>query len=98
MGSSRKPRSAHCTSSPPSELVRETILRLCGERGASKSVCPSEVARALDAAHWRGLMPAVRAVSAELAAEGRLQVTQRGVAADPEIAKGAIRLRIAATI
>jgi hypothetical protein len=43
-------------------------------------------------------MPAVRLAAAELAGQGRIHVLQRGLPADPATAKGAIRLRIAATI
>ena len=74
------------------------ILSLCGERGAAKSVCPSDVARALAESDdaWRALMPEIRRVAGRLAAQGRIVVTQRGTVVDAESARGAIRLSIVA--
>lgn len=60
-------------------------------RGAGKTICPSEVARAL-AADWRGLMPMVRAVADDMAGRGHLAVTQKGQAVQGTTAKGPIRL------
>ena len=50
--------------------IRQTILALAAERGAEKTLCPSEVARALRAEEetWRALMPQVRQVAQALAA------------------------------
>lgn len=67
--------------------MRELLTR----RGPGKTICPSEVARALRT-DWRPLMPAVRAVAADLAASGELAVTQKGRPADPVTARGPIRL------
>jgi hypothetical protein len=76
--------------------IAKLMLELISARGAGKSICPSEVARALllDAAIWRSLMPQVRAVAYCLAAQQQLRITQRGRAIDPlgEPAIGAIRL------
>lgn len=82
---------------PADADVRACILRLVHARGLHKTVCPSEVARALvddgpkHPAAWRSLMPQVRAVAASLAAEGLLQVSQRGEPVNAQMAKGAIR-------
>ena len=75
--------------------LREAIITLCRERGSEKSACPSEVARAVDPADWRALMPGVRRVAAALVRAGEIAVTQRGVAVDPATARGPIRLRLA---
>lgn len=76
------------------EDIADCILALCRERGADKTICPSEVARRLAPgdAGWRALMPAVRAAAAVLTKDGRLVVLQRGVAVDPGAAQGPIRL------
>lgn len=71
--------------------VAAAILTMAEVRRAA-SFCPSEVARAL-AGDWRPLMPVVRAAAARLADEGRIVVTQKGVAVDARTARGAIRLR-----
>jgi deoxyribodipyrimidine photolyase-related protein len=81
---------------PGDDVVSETILRLCAERGPAKTICPSEVARALASGDvdWRLLMPDVRRVAAGLARDGRIVVLQRGTPVDAVAARGAIRLRL----
>ena len=82
------------------EAIAAEILRQTTERGPDKSICPSEVARALapedDA--WRRLMGAVRATAIRLAREGQVEVLRKGKPVDPaaEI-RGVIRLRIVAS-
>ncbi len=79
--------------------IAETILRLCADRGPGKSICPSEVARALagnDETAWRPLLRAVRREAFRLAAEGRILVLRKGREIAPAAARGVIRLRIAA--
>ena len=72
------------------------MLRLVAERGADKTVCPSEVARALGGPggeDWRRLMPPVRRVAVRLAGEGKVAILRKGVpVADPETMKGVYRL------
>ncbi|MFQ3623602.1 MAG: DUF3253 domain-containing protein [Acetobacteraceae bacterium] len=78
--------------------IAETILRLCADRGPGKSICPSEVARALagdDEKAWRLLMHAVRREAFRLAREGRIALLRKGREITPEAARGVIRLRIA---
>lgn len=82
------------------DRIEAAILELCGKRGPGKSICPSEVARALvHGEHaWRALMPHVRRVATSLAAKGELVVTARGErleARDVESVRGPIRLAIA---
>jgi len=76
--------------------IADMILRLCAQR-SGKTVCPSDVARALAATEsaWRALMPDVRRVAGHLAEQGRISVTQRGAVVDPRVARGAIRLALA---
>lgn len=73
--------------------ITATLRALARERGESKSLCPSEVARALGGAQWRALMPAVRAVAFELQAAGEVRVTQKSQEVDAT-ARGAIRVQI----
>ncbi|MEM1377524.1 MAG: DUF3253 domain-containing protein [Pseudomonadota bacterium] len=76
------------------DSIGDEIMRRVHERGAGKTICPSEVARALadndDA--WRALMPSVRAVAAHLSQSGKIVVTQKGAPVDAETARGPIRL------
>ena len=71
--------------------IRTTLLTLVQQRSSGKTICPSEVARALSTEHWRDLMPAVREAGAELAGQGQIVVTQKGQVVDPQTTKGPIR-------
>ena len=72
---------------------RDAILALLAERAEGATICPSEVARALDPGDWRPLMPVVRDAAASLVASGDVEVTQGGEVVDLESARGPIRLR-----
>ena len=74
------------------EEIRQSIREIARARGLEKSLCPSEVARAL-AEDWRPLMPMVREVAAEEVKVGLLRVTQGNREVDPVEAHGPIRLR-----
>lgn len=76
-------------------VIADTIGELLMARAAVSSICPSEVARALesDEAAWRALMPQVRRVAAKLASEGKLRVTRGDDIVDAESEGGPIRLR-----
>ncbi|MEM1040122.1 MAG: DUF3253 domain-containing protein [Pseudomonadota bacterium] len=72
---------------------------MVAERGAGKSICPSEVARAM-AGHnekdWRLLMKPIRAAAVALANEGAIAITRKGKPVDPSAFKGVYRLTVPA--
>jgi hypothetical protein len=75
--------------------IRDAILAQTSARGATKSICPSEVARALEPEDWQKLMPRIRREAAVLAREGRIDILRKGKPVDPEAEiRGVIRLRI----
>ncbi|MFC7430013.1 MULTISPECIES: DUF3253 domain-containing protein [unclassified Agrococcus] len=75
------------------ELER-TMLRLVDERAPDRTICPSDVARAVgEPDSWRDLMDATRAVAARLADAGEVEVTQRGAVVDVRTARGPVRIR-----
>lgn len=81
--------------------IAHEIERQLSRRAANSSICPSEVARALepDEADWRALMPRVREVAAELRAAGRLRLTRGGIdVAGDDLHHGAIRLARVRTV
>lgn len=90
----RIPLSASAVMMPSAKTLEAEIRRQVTERGAGKTICPSEVARAL-AGDWRAVMPQVRAVAAEMAARGEIAFTQKGVAVDAVEARGPIRSGLA---
>ncbi len=76
------------------EQLREAILRMARERGPSKSICPSDAARAVGGDKWRDHMEQARAAARELAKKGEVEVTQGGDVLDQDADwRGPIRIR-----
>lgn len=74
-------------------MIEDKILALLEERGPSKSICPSEVARALKPrGNWRALMPDVREAAAKLAGRGAVEIRQQGKRVSPRSYKGPVRI------
>ena len=80
------------TESP--EAIQAEILQQVSARGAGKSICPSEVARALAPEAWRPLMGPVRREAAALAGAGRLHILRKGKPVAPAEMRGVIRLAL----
>ena len=76
------------------EIIAAEILRQCATRAPDRTICPSEVARALWPDDWRTRMAQVRETGLQLALQGQIQITQRGEVR-PATARivGAIRYR-----
>ncbi|MBA9067730.1 hypothetical protein FHR71_001465 [Methylobacterium sp. RAS18] len=78
--------------------IEETMLRLVSERGADKTCCPSEIARALGGPHpdgWSPLMQPVRRVAVRLTKAGRVQILRKGKPVeDPDDFRGIYRLSL----
>nr|WP_185982483.1 DUF3253 domain-containing protein [Aureimonas mangrovi] len=75
--------------------ITGAILRMAAERGAEKTVCPSEVARALagsDEKAWRLLMAPIRAETVRLADDGAIEIRRKGRTVDPHDFKGIYRI------
>ena len=72
--------------------IEAEILALTEARGPEKSICPSEVARALDE-DWRTLMTDVRRSAVRLAEAGRIDILRKGKPIEPGAIRGVIRLR-----
>jgi hypothetical protein len=75
------------------KALQAAILELLAQRGAGKTICPSEAARRVAPGDWEPLMERTRAAARRLVATGEIVITQGGVVVDPSRAKGAIRLR-----
>ncbi len=83
--------------SADANAIEETMLRLATERGSGKTICPSEVARALGGPHpdgWGPLMQPVRRVAVRLAHEGRIAILRKGRPVDPDDFRGIYRLAL----
>jgi hypothetical protein len=80
---------------PDDAAIEATMLDLIAERGAGKTICPSEVARALGGPHpdgWGPLMQPVRRVAVRLARDGRIAILRKGKPVDPDDFRGIYRL------
>ena len=74
--------------------IEAEILRRTEALGADKSICPSEVTRALDP-EWQKLSSAVRRAAIRLAEAGTIDILRKGKRVEPAGVKGVIRLRMA---
>ena len=78
------------------ERIEETILALVEERGAGKTICPSEAARAIAGSkpdEWSRLMGPVRQVAVRLMKEGRIVIRRKGRPVDdPDDFRGVYRI------
>jgi hypothetical protein len=86
------------TDAPTRDAVRSSIERLIvsllDERADTFSICPSDVARALNPVAWRALMPTIRAIAADLAKAGVINITQGDAIVAPTGGwRGPVRLR-----
>jgi hypothetical protein len=84
----------HTQAAPPVADIEATILALTAQRGPAKSICPSEVARALRP-NWQPLLSEVRRAACRLADAGQIDILRKGHVVAPVGVKGVIRLRVA---
>ena len=81
---------------PDGDAIALEILRQAVARGPAKSICPSEVARAMaDVAPWQPLMDPVRQAALRLQHAGRIEILRKGKPVPAAAVRGVIRLRIA---
>ena len=75
--------------------LEAAILELLGERGAGKTICPSDAAKRVGGVaarrDWEGLMQPAREAARRLVRAGKIVVMQNGRVVDAERAKGALR-------
>ncbi len=87
---------------PKPDPIAQQIFDLLAARGPGKSICPSEAARAMQAAHgkasapsdaWRRYLAPVRQQALHLARRGEILILRKGKPVDPQKpVKGVIRL------
>ncbi|EFL90697.1 DUF3253 domain-containing protein [Ahrensia sp. R2A130] len=84
-------------SDAPDPDLHQKIMQLARERGASKSLCPSEVARAIggkDEKVWRQHMKPIRAQAVAMALAGEIEIRRKGKPVDPQDFKGVYRITL----
>ena len=89
---------------PRTDPIAQQIFDLLAARGPGKSICPSEAARAMQAAHgkanapaeaWRRYLAPVRQQALHLARRGEILILRKGKPVDPhKPVKGVIRLAL----
>ena len=81
---------------PSETAIAAEIRRQAAARGPDKSICPSEVARALAGGEdgpWRPLMTPVRQAALALQQAGEIEILRKGKPVPPDQVRGVIRLR-----
>ena len=93
------------TQSNPEAIIEPHLIRLLTTRESPKTICPSEVARALSPAElkslntseWRDLMPAIREILWRMRDRGQVEILQKGTTIPPDMSlediRGPIRAR-----
>ena len=74
--------------------IEAEIFNQLGAIAPGKSIEPADVAKVLQPQQWQRLLPRVKAVALGLMRQGRLTITKKGKAVDPNAVKGVIRLRL----
>ena len=77
--------------------IRQAIASAVMERGAGKTVCPSEIARTLagsDEKVWRLMMAPIRLEAVSMAKAGEVRILRKGRPVDPDDFKGIYRLAL----
>jgi hypothetical protein len=77
------------------EALEAMMLRLVSERGPGRTICPSEAARAVagnGTEAWAPLMQPARKIAVRLMKQGKLVITRKGRAVDPDDFRGVYRL------
>jgi hypothetical protein len=77
-----------------STIISETILSMATERLPEKTLCPSEIARAMFPDDWRKHMQEVRDAAIALQKQGKVAITQKGKPVDVDHIHGPVRIKL----
>jgi Protein of unknown function (DUF3253) len=76
------------------ERLAAVALALASHRAPDRTICPSDIARAIGGPSWRSLLDQVRQVVSTLAQEESVEILQKGKRVDPlRPWRGPIRIR-----
>jgi hypothetical protein len=96
---SKEPKeSRHAEAHERRRSLEETILDMCQDAGAGKTIDPIAAARAFSASRgeegeaWRGWLHHVRSAAVGLARKGQIAIYRKGKPADPDDFRGVYRL------
>lgn len=86
------------TQKPPRSTLEDVIRDMCSAAGPSKTICPTDAARAFaaargeDALGWRNWLQKVRGAAVGMARKGEIVIYRKGKPADPDDFRGVYRL------
>ena len=80
-------------SDPIEAAIFELLAKADPKNVGGKSIEPSDVAKHLQPEQWQRMLPKVRATALGLMRQGKLTITKKGKAVDPDDFKGVPRLR-----
>ena len=78
---------------PIEAAIFEKLAKADPKNVGGKSIEPSDVAKELQPEQWQRMLPKVRATALGLMRQGKLTITKKGKAVDPDDFKGVTRLR-----
>lgn len=75
-------------------LLEARLLQLLGALEPGKSICPSEVPRAItgEGGPWRSYLKRTRAIAGRLSESGKVCVLRHGKPVKPDAIRGVVRL------
>ena len=82
------------TPAAQNQRIEAAVRALLRGRRTGASICPSDVARVVGAAHWRRLLPAVRECAAGMAERGEIDILRRGRVVKTDRTAGVLRYRL----
>ena len=80
-------------SDPIEAAIFEKLAKADPKNVGGKSIEPSDVAKELQPEQWQRMLPKVRATALGLMRQGKLTITKKGKAVDPDNFRGVTRLR-----
>ena len=80
-------------SDPIEAAIFEKLAKADPKNVGGKSIEPAEVAKELQPEQWQRMLPKVRATALGLMRQGKLTITKKGKAVDPDNFRGVTRLR-----
>lgn len=76
------------------QYLEEEIIKLLIERGRTKSICPSEIARLIDPDDFKKHMEDIRCAGRRLVLQDKILITQKNKEVDSLNFKGPVRFKL----
>ena len=80
-------------SDPIEAAIFEKLAKADPKNVGGKSIEPADVAKELQPEQWQRMLPKVKSAALHLMRQGKLTITKKGKAVDPDNFRGVTRLR-----